>query len=233
MGTKIYNNEQNHSKLIKDLKELPKITSPENFEYNLMTRIHNKNFGEVKNDRAKFNFVKFLAPSAIVVTALILFFLFLPQNHQQIENPLMTDPVVISENAQVSLPPAIEQNKLKKEKNITDKNNNVVPRISEEYAGNNLDAMINPNDVVVKPSGKYPINRNRSVSLDDYISGESANRASMRQGNIVNSGERSSDFDGFFVRQEPDQRTIEKYRAMMDSVKKAQIKADSIKKAQK
>ena len=70
-----YNIESKQSKLIEDLKSLPKIKAPENFEYNLMTRIQNQNFGDVKKERMPFNLVKFLAPSAVVVTGLIIFFL--------------------------------------------------------------------------------------------------------------------------------------------------------------
>ena len=59
----IYNEKQNkHSEMIKDLQNLPKIETPENFEYNLMTRIKNKNFGNVEKDKPVFNWVRFLAP---------------------------------------------------------------------------------------------------------------------------------------------------------------------------
>ncbi|NMB83090.1 MAG: hypothetical protein GYA14_14855, partial [Ignavibacteria bacterium] len=69
MGINIYNDEEKQfSKLIKDLKELPKVEAPDNFEFQLMTRIQNKNFGENPLPREKFNLVKFFAPSAVVVT---------------------------------------------------------------------------------------------------------------------------------------------------------------------
>ena len=76
---KIYNDEENKfSELLNDLKDLPKIKAPDNFEYNLMTRIQNKNFGTVEKERPQFNLVKFLAPSAVVVATIILIFIFLP-----------------------------------------------------------------------------------------------------------------------------------------------------------
>ena len=72
-----YNEEKKYSKLVNDLKNLPHIKAPENFEFNLMTRIENKNFGDSKIPKTtSFNIFKFLAPSAIVLTAFILFFIF-------------------------------------------------------------------------------------------------------------------------------------------------------------
>jgi hypothetical protein len=45
MGIKDQNNMDNgYEKLIKDLKKLPKVDAPDNFEYNLMTRIQNGQF---------------------------------------------------------------------------------------------------------------------------------------------------------------------------------------------
>ena len=97
-----------------------------------------------------------------------------------------------------------------------------------------MNGIVQPNDVVVKKLPKYPINRSRSIALDDYISGDTEQSNSMQRGNVVNEGEQapSLGFDGFFVRQKPDKEMIEKYRAALDSTNKAKMKADSIKKAQ-
>ena len=79
----IYNTEDSkQTDLLKDLKALPKINAPENFEFNLMTRIQNKNFGLVEDEKPTFNFIKVFAPSAAVVTVIILFFVFYPQGDQ-------------------------------------------------------------------------------------------------------------------------------------------------------
>ena len=75
----LYNREeQKFSNLLSDLKKLPKIEAPDNFEFNLMTRIENKNFGQVEEERPKFNLLKFLAPSAAVLATVLLFFIFYP-----------------------------------------------------------------------------------------------------------------------------------------------------------
>lgn len=231
MGINSYNNETEQSKLIEDLKTLPKIKAPENFELNLMTRIQNKNFGEVKEERANFNFIKFLAPSAVVVSAVIIFFLFFSNSNHQIDNPLMTEPPAIISDSQgsiISSQTDIALNEINKKE---------TPEISKQTERIAPDAGINKqvkrNEVASENISKYPISRNRSVALDDFISGDAQKRNNIQQGNVVNNGEETADFDGFFVRQQPDKETIAKYRAMIDSVKKAQLKADSIKNARK
>ncbi len=222
MEKKLYNDEAKFSKLINDLKELPKENVPDNFEYNLMTRIQNRNFGELRPERTiQFNFVRFFAPSAVVITAIIIFFLVLPESNQQIENPLMTDPPIISEQ--------IDQAKNDSESrttNLSAQKSNV--QMSRQKATNNM--VVKPNDVVEDQTIRYPINRNRSVSLDDYISGSNKNRTNLRQGSVVGGADEAPEFDGFLMRQDADAETIQKYRLMMDSLKKVQEREDSLKK---
>jgi hypothetical protein len=231
MGTNSYNNESRHSKLIEDLKSLPKIQAPENFEYNLMTRIQNQNFGDVKRERMPFNLTKFLAPSAIVVTALILFFIFFSPSKRQNENPFMTEPLAIASDSQTAL--SDKDLSLNNRTTSAESQTGIAETNISKQNKNNLDAKIQPNDVVVKKQNRYPINSNRSISLDDFISGDSQQKSSLEGGNVVSGGENSPEFDGFLVRQAPDKATAAKYRAYIDSVKKARLIADSIKNASK
>lgn len=228
MRFKLYNNkEKKYSKLLDDLKELPKINAPENFEYNLMTKISNKNFGEIKERKESFNIIKFFAPSAVVVTVIVLFFIFLPNGEQTQDNPLMSDPPQIvfqQEQYNGSIRNGTVKNKsMEGNSTLQSKNSSLAER----------KVSVNPNDAVIKPSTKYPINRNRSIALDDYISGKAVKRNNLQQGNVVKSGEEEVEFDGFLLREEPDPKTLEKYRSMLDSVKKAEAKADSLKKVKK
>jgi hypothetical protein len=213
-----YDIESKESKLVEDLKSLPKVKAPENFELNLMTRIQNQNFGGIKKERLRFSYFKFLAPSAVVVTAFILFFVFFYSGQSTINN--LQPPVVVSDS----------QGNIASVKTDLAQNN---PEVKKSVAAGQRVA----NDAVTQQNQsnitKYPINRNRSVSLDDYISGESEKNSNVQQGNVVNDGENAPDFDGFFVRQKSDKATIAKYRSVMDSLKKAEMRADSIKKAQK
>ena len=225
---KDYNIESQHSKLIEDLKSLPKVKAPENFEYNLMTRIQNKNFGETEKERVPFNLAKFLAPSAVVVTGLILFFLFFSPG-QQTENPFMSEPPAIVSDSQAT---AVGQN-LTVNSGVTSPQLETQRTESGTNMKSNLKAEVEPNDVVVSKRNKYPLNRNRSIALDDFISGDSQHQSSMQRGSVVNEGEGTPVFDGFLIKQQADKDTVAKYRALIDSVNKANRRADSLKKAQK
>jgi hypothetical protein len=227
---KNFYNEENpkHSDLIKDLNKLPKINASENFEFNLMARIRNQKFDGLEEVNRQFNLVKFFAPSAVVAVVIILFFLFLPSNDSIYENPLMSEPTIIAEKSKQIIGSAsneAENIKSVKQKNITNK---VQPSVS-----NNYDIVVNRNDAVVKEKVKYPIFSKRSVSLDDYISGDNAKRNNLQESNVVRASEAAPEFDGFFIKQEADKKTVEKYRAMLDSAKKAQTKTDSLKRVKK
>lgn len=225
MGKNIYNDEDKQfSNLLNDLKELPRVNAPDNFEFQLMTRIQNKNFETPPEPREQFNLLKFFAPSAVVVTVIILIFVFLPGN-EQLDNPLMTDPPQI-------LAQSDHENIIKDQNINDDKTNKQSSNVARQSSSPSLNVAVNPNDAVVKPDSKYPIYSNRSVVLDDYISGENKRRNNLR-GNVVKSGEDLQEFDGFFIREEADKKTIERYRALLDSVKKAQAKQDSLKRVKR
>jgi hypothetical protein len=209
--------------MIQDLKNLPRIEAPENFEYNLMTRIQNKNFGTAEKEKIRFNWIKFLAPSAAVVTAAILFFIFIPSN-QQIDNPLSTQSKKIDSQSIAGNSDAVR--------------NEVITRI-QPGAGKNKITQDRSEPGASQPAGafksgslKIPFGYTRSVSLDDYISGAN-NRGNLERGNVVNSGDAQTPFDGFFIVEKPDQSTLKRERARIDSVKNARAKADSLKKVQK
>jgi len=221
MGINIYDEEKQFSKLINDLKELPKINAPDNFEFQLLAKIQNGSFEDKPIPRESFNFVKFFTPSAVVVTVIILFFVFLPKE-EQYENPLMSEPEQIISQSTNEMDPVNSKAYNTPKSSVSNSKVNTPP----------LNVVVNPNDAVVKPSSQYPIFNSRSVAVDEYISGENKRRNTF-QGNVVKGGDVLPEFDGFFIREEADKYTIEKYRAMIDSIKKAQARVDSLKRAKR
>lgn len=216
----IYNEKTNqHSKMIKDLQNLPKVETSENFEFNLMTRIKNKNFGNVKNDKPGFNWIKFLAPSAVAVTAIILIFIFLPSS-QQIENPSLFQSQKLGSQSE-------NYNSVAEGKEIINH-----PATKQNSNSSRAERATQPNIVSKSVSPRIPFNNSRSVSLDDYINGGN-NPRNIQRGNIVHSGEESAQLNQFFLTESLDQKTLMKYRAQLDSIKKAQQRTDSLKKVQK
>jgi len=221
MGINIYDEEKQFSKLINDLKELPKINAPDNFEFQLLAKIQNGSFEDKPIPRESFNFVKFFTPSAVVVTVIILFFVFLPKE-EQYENPLMSEPQQIISQSTNERDPVNSKTYNTPKSPVSNSKINTPP----------LNVVVNPNDAVVKPNSQYPIFNSRSVAVDEYISGENKRRNTF-QGNVVKGGDVLPEFDGFFIREEADKYTIERYRAMIDSIKKAQARVDSLKRAKR
>jgi hypothetical protein len=215
----LYNNKKSiQSNLLKDLKALPKINAPENFEFNLMTRIQNKNFGLVEDKRPKFNFIKFFAPSAAVAAVIILFFVFYPQG-EQIQQQLAVQKTIGDSQSVVN-------NSIDKAKEFVEN----IPNgsISGQHSVQKSTPFASPstanqNKILI------PISSQRSVSVDDYISGEKTNANRLLGGSTVNSGDKPYS-GGFLIEKKTDRETLEKYR---DSLKRAQQIADSLKKASK
>lgn len=218
--SKFYKNEEDKfSKLVSDLKTLPKIEAPENFEFNLMTRIQNKNFGEIRDTRPVFNWFKFLAPSAAVMASVLLFFIFYLQRE---EIPTQ----ITNQNQLVDSQALAGKSSDKKFESLFSADN--------KKSSSKKNAESNSNIAQNQLSGKstFPLNQRRSVSVDDYISGANSNQNPSARSSIVNSGDDPMT-DGFRVENKLDKKTIEKFRAELDSLKKAQLKADSLKKAMK
>jgi len=216
--SEFYNNEeQKFSSLLSDLKKLPKIEAPENFEFNLMTRIENKNFGQVEEERPKFNLLKFLAPSAAVLATVLLFFIFYPQKND-IPTQIASQPKTTDSQSIVG--------------NSANKNfESLFSKDEKKSSTQKHETFSQPNqNIAVKSPVQF--NQRRSVAVDDYISGANSNQNSAVRSNIVNSGDEPL-VDGFLIEKKTDKKTIEKYRSELDSLKKAQMKADSLKKARK
>lgn len=220
MKNNFYNEDEKYKNLIKDLKNLPAVKTDENFEYNLLTKINNLPLLEEKPIR-KFRLSLFLAPSAVMATAIILFFVFLPPNNND-ENPLLSDPQPI-------------QNQL-----LSGNSSDSIEKLSEKVEfSTSIKEKIVSSKPEVQPQIKTStpsrsIQSSRSIALDEYISGKSSlKESSSKRASVVSSGDASEEFDGFFVREPLDAQTLKKYRDALDSIKNAEIKKDSLKKAGK
>ncbi len=222
--SEFYNNkeEEKFSNLLSDLKKLPKIEAPENFEFNLMTRIQNRNFTPVEEERQKFNIFKFLAPSVAVLATAVLFFIFYPQQKeiqtQLAEKQNITDTQSIAGNtADKKIESLFNQPKEKKNSKLSNQTQFKTQKIAQ-------------NSQPINQPSIY--NQKKSVSVDDFISGANSNQNTSLRNSVVNSGENPI-VDGFFVEKKTDKKVIEKYRTESDSLRKAKLMADSLKNARK
>ncbi len=126
------------NELKKLLKEIPKVKAPDNFEFNLMTKIQNKNF-EIKSEKKKSIFSWALTPAiGFAATVFIVIFLF------SFESEVGDDPWQIT-------PKLIQENAAELKVGKSQKNN-----IASEKA------------FVAKSSAhEYPLAKGNSISLDE------------------------------------------------------------------
>lgn len=225
MEKDFYNVEESkHSKLINNLKDLPQIKTPDNFEYNLMVRIQNRDFEKEGAEAPQRGISRYLIPAfSLALTAVVLFFVFSPESSEI--NPLMIDPPAIASNGAAALETG---SKLRS-------NENDVVLKREETNKSRSGKTVSPNvaanskDAVVQQNPPYPLISRNNVSIDDYLTGSKSNRSGINSRSaLVNSGNSQSDFEGFLIPQNPDPKLIQRYRAMLDSVKKARAKEDSL-----
>jgi cytoskeletal protein RodZ len=208
--------EMNEEKITKDnefsqlknlLKELPKVDTPDNFEFNLMTKIQNKNF-EVKPEKKKSWLSWALTPAIAFSATVFVLVLFVFSGEESINNPWETPPKLM-------------------EQNIADVGTNInVVKKSREIAKSKMENKATSKKLVAKTNNTkaYPFDKNSSINFDEYLQTEdtkSANSGAQLAGSQSMS---ASPFDGFFLRQ----REIAKKK---DSVRKAQDSLQQTNKA--
>lgn len=220
MGSKIYNNdEQQFEQLIKDLKGLPKEKAEDNFEYNLMVKIQNKNFDLTRPEKSSF-FGRRLVPAAALAFSVIVIFFIISEPGTGLENPLLSAPparenysmskVDTIELTQPSLASVPSQLNEKPEKETTQPES--VVRV-----------VVEPSDAVSIEKVDLPFDDSNSLDLDSYVKGENRTQTStMTRGRIVSGGNSNPAFDGFLIREKASREAIEAHKARLDSLKKAQ-----------
>ena len=169
MGNKDQNMDNGYEKLIKDLKNLPKVDAPADFEYKLMTKIQNGQFGdnEIKKETGKL--WRFIPATAMALSAIIIFFV-VQETSVEPENPYLNN----SEQTNVA------------ESRSADK---PARTLNNDYIANQ------PNDVSRKQNNTAKP-RLKGVGVDGFIDGKLKSQNSDPRSHIVGNNNR---FDGFLV----------------------------------
>lgn len=193
MNEEKFTDDNEFIELKKLLKEIPKVKAPDNFEFNLMTRIQNKNF-EVKSEKKRSIFSWALTPAiTFATTVLILVFVFTETDEVE-DNPWQTPPQLI-EN-QISETESILQQDEKVESNSYSS--------AENVANNNNTSSNSSEKLIKKQAGRRNIQFNKldSYSLDDDINANSTQKRNFGATHLANaSNDNLSSFDGFFLRE--------------------------------
>ncbi len=157
------------------LKGLKREKTPENFEFNLMTRIQNRNFGDLEKDN-KTNFLWIFFPSASIVTAAFIVLIVLFNG--------------VGDNNLIS-PPQVIKNKTPK--------TYVVVKNKPDAQRNTLEMykiFRTQNDVVINKKVKLPINEGKSLQVDKYLNSSNF-RNSANSATLVSEELTPFNFDGF------------------------------------
>ena len=193
MNEEKFTNDNEFIELKKLLKEIPKVKAPDNFEFNLMTRIQNKNF-EVKSEKKKSIFSWALTPAiTFATTVLILVFVFAESEDIE-ENPWQT-------------PPQLIENQISETESILKQDDKVE---SDSYSSaknvaNNTNTQSNSSEKLITKQARernIKFNNLDSYSLDEDISVKSTQKRNLGATHLANSSNGNlSSFDGFFLRE--------------------------------
>lgn len=218
------NNKEEFQDLSNLLKKLPKKNAPDNFEYNLLTKIQNGNFEEKKYKENKLGWSWTFAPAtALVLSAILIFFVF-DSSSDDFDNPLMANPPL--RNAVVTnTPDTMMANTVTNNVELTSVSRNGIMDKDNKYDVSVDDekyvVVLQPNDVVVKEKMDYPFDKRNAVNLDNLAPAGNNLRGSGGT-QLVGGANNYFNFDGFFVRIRVNEELILKERARLDSLRKLQ-----------
>jgi hypothetical protein len=216
MNKNFYNsNDEEHQHVIKLLKELPKEKAPDNFEYNLLTKINNKNFGlNTKEPKYLFPWKYLIPATGVMLSALLLFFVVIGEN-DTVENPFLFKPKLRTEIGSNILNSAA--NTLDNKNTISENDVIVQQDKSISVAEKTSQAKKNPINETELQKPNFPFNN--STNLDEAISENSKSTANRRASLAANSNLESV-FNGFYIRNEVDKKYVEALKARIDSLKR-------------
>lgn len=135
--------EKTYNKLIKDLKNLPKVEAPKNFETELWRKINSSVEEKKPSFWEKFFSPRRFVPAAVVIASAVIIFFVVNINSDEVEDPLNLEPklredLVVAKNIpEESFVPLKKLEKKKESKSEVKKNIEVVPPQSSG-AGNEM-----------------------------------------------------------------------------------------------
>jgi hypothetical protein len=189
MNDKKITDDSEFSELKKLLKEIPKVDAPDNFEFELMTRIQNQNF-EIKHEKKKNIFSWALTPAiAFAASVFLIFFVFAGEDDLH-DNPWNIAPQLINDNiAEVQT----NQPKL----SIKEKNSDV--KLNKQTSNKIERKGLSTSNPMVKD---FPFDKESSVNLDEVLQSEQNINADIGSAQLASSSNNNnSRFDGFFLRE--------------------------------
>ncbi|MCF6268231.1 MAG: hypothetical protein L3J41_00805 [Melioribacteraceae bacterium] len=208
MNEEKFTDDNEFNELKKLLKDLPKVNAPDNFEFNLMTRIQNKNF-EVKSEKKKSWFSWSLTPAiAFAASVFLIFFLFSGGEDESNDNPWNTLPQLMEENIAEADNPKIDKEE--------------VDKLS---ANNEITKTNTPPNLAASNNAKkdYPFEKESSINFDEYLQSDAQKPAEVGAQLAGSQDAKTSPFDGFFLRKRKDVQKRDSIKKDNDSLQQQEI----------
>lgn len=214
--------EEKFSDVINALKSLPKVKADDNFEFNLMTRIKNKNF-ELHTPEKVFFVKRIFAPAAALAFSVLIVFFLMNDSGGNLENPFLMEPSIRQDFSAVKSD-TIELRSPSQNFDLAEQPGQNMAAQTTTNSGV-VRVVVQPSDAVTVEPVQLPFNDEDAVDLDSFVSGESENsRTNLSRGSLVSGGNSASGFDGFLLSERPSKECIESHKARLDSLKNLQEK---------
>lgn len=211
--------EEQFKDVIEELKSLPRAKTPSDFEFNLMTKIHNKNFKLKTEAKEKYTLYGFLKPAlSVSVAAVILFFMFSDYS-PDVSDPLIAEPELRQEIVQTpDSAPDKKEYIVTEPKSVADANDDAQkPETTQPTSKvEGYKVVLNENDVISKEKIDFPF-EDKSIDLDATMRNTTGNPPS--RGVLAGTGSNRFNFEGFYTRTLPDQKKLDSLRKLMDSLR--------------
>jgi len=211
MNDKKFTDDNEFNELKDLLKELPKVKVPDNFEFNLMTKIQNKSF-EVKSEKKKNWLTWSLTPAiAFAMSVFLIFFVFTGAEESG-DNPWNTLPRLMEESVSEVETPNVDKEQL-----------------ANEVVKKEIIKTSNPQNLATSNSVKknYPFKKKSSINFDEYLQSD-ANTSSEAGPQLAGSqNSKASPFDGFFLRQRRDAQKRDSIKKDKDSLEQMEVSDSS------
>ncbi len=219
MNNKKYDiKEKENEQIIGLLKNLPKVEAPDNFEFNLMTRIQNKNFNLTETKKTNKWLLVFAPAGAVVLSAFLVLFFF-TENFKNSEDPFNFEPG-IKQNAGIQTAETLKVKEYTMGNLQSGKGTGNINESSFSYQQKTYSVVVQSNDVVKKGKTLFPLDDSKSVDLDKILSGENGTNSNNSKVRLVSEGSDYYPMDEFLVKPNKD-TTVKSLKARVDSLKKA------------
>ncbi len=207
MNEEKFTDDNEFNELKKLLKDLPRVEAPDNFEFNLMTKIQNKSF-EIKSEKKKSWLSWSLTPAIAFATSVFLIFFIFSGREESSDDPWNTLPQLMEEKVAEVENPNIDKREVDK------------PQLNKEIAKIRTSQNLATSNNVKK---EFPFEEKTSINFDEYLQSDAEQSSDVGAQLAGSQDSKTSPFDGFFLRQRRDTQKMDSIKKGKDSLQQKEL----------